>query len=72
MKKYIDISEYNGHYIQQNINDSSFVVFGEIRSGYIIDLSFSPRKKILYKASSLSEMHRKIEKSGINRKPRRH
>lgn len=72
MKNYIEVDEYNDHYIHQNVHDKSFVVFAEIRDGYIIDLTFSKKRKILYKADSLLEMRIKIEESGIKRSPRRH
>lgn len=72
MKDYIEVDEYNDHYIHQNTKDKSFVVFAEIVGGYVIDLTFSEKRKVLYKTNSLIKMRKKIEKSGIHRKPRRH
>lgn len=72
MKDYIEVEEFNDHYIHQNTKTKSFVVFAEIRDGYIIDLTFSKKRKVLYKTTSLIGMRKKIEKSGIRRSPRRH
>lgn len=72
MKNYNEIENYNDHYIHQNTSDGFFVVFGKIIDGYIIDLTFSNKRKVLYKTDSLIKMRKKIERSGVHRKPRRH
>ena len=72
MKDYIEMEIYNDHYIHQDRKTKSFVVFGVIRNGCYIDLTFASERTILYTADTLPKMRKKIEKSGIRRKPRRH